>query len=263
MLEIFSEWSYVLQAFVATLFNWFVTACGASFVLFFKTINYTILNMMLSFAAGVMLASSFFSLLSPSIELSEQLFHNGYITPTLGFLLGGLFVVGADFVLNIMLASNDNKHSKKRTILLAGAITLHNIPEGMCVGVAFACASFNIPNVTLIGAIMLSIGIGLQNFPEGVAVSLPLKGEAISSKKAFFIGQASGMVEPVAGVLAALFCISMQQALPFLLSFSAGAMVGVVVSELVPEANRYNKNLSTFFVTIGFCVMMLLDVALS
>ena len=260
MVEFFTELPFVFQALIGGLFTWFVTALGASFVIFFKKINYNLLSIMLSFAAGVMLASSFFSLFLPSIEISEKINSKNYLVPTLGFLAGIALIVVSDLMLTKFL--KDKQHNKKQTLLLVGSITLHNIPEGMCVGVAFAGAAMGLPSATLIGAIMLTIGIALQNFPEGMAVSLPLKKNNVSSKKAFFIGQASGMVEPISSVLACFFVMLITSILPFLLSFAAGAMVGVVASELIPEAHSYNKKLSTIGLAVGFAVMMLLDVAL-
>ena len=262
MFDFFASLPFIYQALIGGLFTWFVTAVGASFVIFFKTINYNLLNLMLSFAAGVMMASSFFSLIVPSIELSEHLYTNNFVIPTLGFLSGIAFIILADLLLTKLLKNASNKTTKKRTMLLVGSITLHNIPEGMCVGVAFASVAFGLEGATLMSAIMLTFGIALQNFPEGVAVSLPLKKESVSAKRAFFIGQASGMVEPVSSLIACVFVIIIRNILPFLLTFSAGAMIGVVVSELIPEAQSYNKNLSTLGLAVGFSVMMLLDVAL-
>ncbi|MDD4211642.1 MAG: ZIP family metal transporter [Clostridia bacterium] len=261
-MQYFSNLPFLSQALIGGLFAWFITAVGASFVIFFKKINVNVLNIMLSFAAGVMIASSFFSLLTPSIELSAHLYTNSFVVPTLGFLCGILFIILADFVLNKYLKNSNDKANKKRTLMLVGSITLHNIPEGMCVGVAFASVAFGLEGATLIGAIILTFGIAIQNFPEGVAVSLPLRKENVSPKRAFFIGQASGMVEPISSVIACLFVIVIRNILPFLLAFSAGAMIGVVVSELIPEAQGYNKNLSTFGVALGFSLMMILDVAL-
>jgi ZIP family zinc transporter len=262
MVEFFINLPFIYQALLAGLFTWSVTAIGASSVFLFKKQNENVLNIMLSFAAGVMIAASFFSLLQPAIQLSEELFNTDFVIPTIGFLFGMLFIVVADRGLHRFFENDLNVESKKRTALLVGSITLHNIPEGMCVGVAFASASMGLPGVTIISALLLTLAIGLQNFPEGVAVSLPLRNENMSRKKAFFLGQFSGMVEPVACVLSAIFVIYVRTTLHFLLAFSAGAMIGVVVSELIPEAHKNNKTLSTIGLTIGFCIMMALDVAL-
>jgi len=218
---------------------------------------------MLGFASGVMIAASFWSLLAPSIELSEQLGYVKWLLPSLGFIGGGIFVILADKFLDKMLnKENDKMESKKRSILLVTAVTLHNIPEGLAVGVAFGGVLAGVPEATIISACLLALGIGLQNFPEGAAVSLPLRREGYPIKKCLFYGQASGMVEPIAGVLGALLALKMQSILPFLLAFSAGAMIGVVGAELIPESTKNNKNIATIGLLLGFMLMMVLDVAL-
>lgn len=258
----------ILQGLLATLFTWSVTALGASVVFFFKDVKKSILNSMLGFGAGVMIAASFWSLLSPAIELCEDLGYNSWLIPTIGFLMGGFFIVLSDKFLdkfafkNLKFEDGMKFRSYKKSILLVLAVTLHNIPEGLAVGVAFGGAALKIPGCTIASAILLAIGIGLQNFPEGAAVSLPLRREGFSVRKSFLYGQASGCVEPIAGVLGVFMAISMRSILPILLSFSAGAMIGVVSSELIPEACIENKNLTTIGVIIGFTLMMILDVAL-
>lgn len=258
----------VLQGLIATLFTWSITALGAGVVFFFKDVKKSILNLMLGFGAGVMIAASFWSLLSPAIDLCSELGYNSWFIPSLGFMLGGLFIVLSDKFLDRYNFEDLSRFgakcpkSFKKSILLVLAVTLHNIPEGLAVGVAFGGAALGIPGCTIMSAILLAIGIGLQNFPEGAAVSLPLRREGFSLKRSFFYGQASGLVEPIAGVLGVIMAISMRSILPLLLSFSAGAMIGVVSSELIPEACIENKNLTTIGIILGFMIMMILDVAL-
>lgn len=270
-MDYFLSLNPVLQGLIATIFTWGVTALGASLVLFFKDVKKSVLNLMLGFGAGVMIAASFWSLLNPAIELCEELGYNAWLIPSVGFVCGGLFIVLSDkFLDKIQLVGNFNKYARdefsfrsfKKSVLLVLAVTLHNIPEGLAVGVAFGGAALGIPGCTVGAAIFLAIGIGLQNFPEGAAVSLPLRREGFSRARSFMYGQASGIVEPIAGVIGVLLALSMRSILPFLLAFSAGAMIGVVSSELIPEACIENKNLTTIGVIVGFMVMMILDVAL-
>ena len=265
MINWFLNLSPIIQALLATLFTWLVTAIGAFIVCFFKNINQKMLDLMLGFASGVMIAASFWSLLAPSIELSEQLGYIEWLFPSLGFIGGGIFVILADKFLNKTLSKTENSkiQSKKRSILLVLAVTLHNIPEGLAVGVAFGGVLLGIPEASIVSACLIALGIGLQNFPEGAAVSLPLRREGYPIKKCLLYGQASGIVEPIAGVLGALLAIKMQSVLPFLLAFSAGAMIGVVGSELIPESTKSNKNTATIGLLLGFMIMMILDVALS
>ena len=266
MIDYFLELNPILQALIATTFTWFVTALGAFIVCFFKNINQKILDLMLGFASGVMIAASFWSLLSPSIELSEQLGYIKWLLPALGFIGGGIFVILADKFLDKIMNKETNKLSekdgKKRSILLVTAVTLHNIPEGLAVGVVFGGVIAGIPEASVVAACLLALGIGLQNFPEGAAVSLPLRREGYPIKKCLFYGQASGIVEPIAGVLGALLAIKVRSILPFLLAFSAGAMIGVVGAELIPESTKNNKNIATMGILLGFMTMMILDVAL-
>lgn len=273
MIQWMSQFGPVQQALIATLFTWGVTALGASLVYFFKTINKKVLNGMLGFAAGVMIAASFWSLLAPGIELAEELGQVPFITAASGFLLGGGFLYLVDKLLphlHLGLESSEAEGIKtnwQRSVLLVLAITLHNIPEGLAVGVAFgAVAAGTGTSATLAGAITLAIGIGLQNFPEGAAVSIPLRREGFSRTKAFVYGQSSGIVEPIAGVLGAFAVIKIQPILPYALAFAAGAMIYVVIEELIPEAQREEGGSKTDIATIGamvgFAVMMVLDVAL-
>jgi ZIP family zinc transporter len=245
---------------LATLFTWGVTALGASSVFLIKKINQKFLDFVLGFASGVMIAASFWSLLNPAIELSENLGYTKWLFPAFGFLCGGIFVVFSDLFLDKIM-QNKNK-SRKRSVLLVGAITLHNIPEGLAIGVAFASTALGIEGATLVSAVLLSIGIGLQNFPEGMGVSLPLRREGLSRSKSFFYGQASGFVEPIAGLIGVLLARFTRLLLPFLLSFAAGCMVSVVSRELIPESCEKHKNYSSIGLIIGFIIMMILDVAL-
>lgn len=259
----------VLLAFVATLFTWFMTALGASMVFLFKTIDKRLLNAMLGFAAGVMIAASFWSLLNPAIEMAEKNGEIPYVPAVIGFLSGGAFLLLMDKLLPHLHMSKSIdkaegiKTSWQRSVLLIMAITLHNIPEGLAIGVAFGILASN-PDIGLLtGAVALAIGIGLQNFPEGAAVSIPLRREGFSRFKAFNYGQLSGMVEPISGVIGAVMVLKMTMLLPYALSFAAGAMIFVVVEELIPESQAgSDTDYSTIGAMLGFSVMMLLDVAL-
>ena len=250
----------VVQALLGTLFTYGVTAAGAALVFFFREVRRKPLDIMMGFAAGVMIAASFWSLLAPAIELSSSLGHNAWLTAAVGFVSGGVFVMLAD----IFLSRVNLRGGKggKRSLMLVSAITLHNIPEGLAVGVAFGCAAMGGEGASLLSAVMLALGIGLQNFPEGVCAAVPMRNAGKSCGQSFLIGQSSGMVEPIAGVLGALAATKTQALLPFALTFSAGAMISVVCSELVPESFRDNKRLATLGVLMGFALMMVLDVAL-
>lgn len=249
----------IFLAFLATLFTYLITALGASLVFFFKSVNKKILDVMLGLSSGIMIAASFWSLLNPAIILCEELGRSGFIEPGIGFIMGGSLIIIADVILE---KKNNFRNDDKKSLLLAFAVTLHNIPEGMAVGVAFGLISSGIPGATLASACLLALGIGLQNFPEGACVAMPIRGSGKTRKEAFFIGQASGLVEPIAGVLGALFAIAVQNSLPILLSFSAGAMIAVVCSELIPDAFEDNKTLASIGIILGFVLMMILDVAL-
>jgi len=263
------EYDPVFLALMATLFTWFVTALGSSMVFFFKSINQKVLNAMLGFAAGVMIAASFWSLLKPAIEMSEASGVISWVPALVGFLSGGAFLFIVDKILpHLHLGleidkAEGIKTTWQRSVLLVLAITLHNIPEGLAVGVAFGALANNPDAGMLAGAIALAVGIGLQNFPEGAAVSIPLRREGFSRLKAFNYGQLSGIVEPIAGVLGAYLVLTVTPLLPYALSFAAGAMIFVVVEELIPESQSSNEtDLSTVGAMIGFATMMVLDVAL-
>ncbi len=269
MINWFIGLSPVMQALMATLFTWSVTALGAAMVFFFKEINKKVLNGMLGFAAGVMIAASFWSLLSPAIDLAESSGMIPWVPAVIGFLGGGVFLYLVDQFLphlHLGLPTSEAEGvptSWRRSVLLVSAITLHNIPEGLAVGVAFGAVAAGIPEASLAGAVALALGIGIQNFPEGAAVSVPLRREGLSRGKSFMYGQASGLVEPIAGVIGAAAVLLMRPILPYALSFAAGAMIYVVVEELIPEAQQdRNTDIATIGAMLGFAVMMLLDVAL-
>ena len=262
----------IWMALLATLGTWFVTALGAATVVFFRTPNPKLLNLMLGFASGVMIAASFWSLLQPAIERAEATSDiPAYLVATAGFLAGALFMWGSDKIVTYaqsrtLPVRGEPSGRTGRVIMLLLSITLHNIPEGLAVGVAFGMLqSGGYTPEALMGAVTIAVGIGLQNFPEGAAVSIPLRREGCSRRKSFLLGQASGMVEPVAGVLGAWLVLYVQAILPFALSFAAGAMILVAVHELIPECQRNQEGRSYFAtmgIVIGFAVMMLLDVML-
>ncbi len=261
-------YNHVIQALFATLFTWGVTALGAGMVFFFKSINRKVLDAMLGFAAGVMIAASFWSLLAPAIEMSEGGVLPVWVPAVVGFLAGGIFLRIVDKVLphlHIGLPTSEAegiKTSWQRSVLLILAITLHNIPEGLAVGVAFGAVATGLPSASLAGAVALAVGIGIQNFPEGAAVSVPLRREGFSRFKSFWYGQLSGLVEPIAGVIGAYAVVSMRVILPYALAFAAGAMIFVVIEELIPESQSdRNTDISTMGAMVGFAVMMALDVA--
>ena len=253
-----------MQAFVAAHFTWGITMLGSAVVFFFKDVKKDIMDSLLGFSGGVMVAASFWSLLNPAIEMADNLNMIPWIVVTLGFLCGGLFLFLGDIIYDLFQKRKSINNSKvKRALLLVTSITLHNIPEGLVVGVAFGSVASGIEGATLISAITLAIGIGLQNFPEGSAVSLPLRREGYSRFKSFFLGQLSGIVEPISAVIGAILVLKVQVLLPFLLAVAAGAMIYVVVSELIPESQTSNKrNLVTMVTMLGFIIMMILDVAL-
>lgn len=258
----------IIQALLATLFTYSVTALGAALVYFFKKVNKNLMDGMLGFAGGVMVSASFFSLINPAITMAESLNLIPWVVVTIGFMFGGLLLFIGDKVYDLYeirhpIKRNNKKESLKRSLMLMASITLHNIPEGMAVGVAFGSVVYGIEGATLTAAWTLALGIGLQNFPEGTAVSMPLRREGFSRNKSFFLGQLSGIVEPIAGVIAAILVIKIRLLLPFLLSFAAGAMIYVVVEELIPESQtNKKKDLMAIFTLIGFSVMMILDIAL-
>lgn len=260
MADWFIALPHTAQALIATLFTWGVTALGAAAVFFFKRMNKTALDAMLGFAAGVMTAAGFFSLLSPAMALAEELNMNVPMTMLIGFFCGGLLLFLGD---RAWARMDERGGTNRRAAMLMSSITLHNIPEGLSVGVAFGSLAYGIPGATLGSACMLALGIGLQNFPEGLAVSVPLRREGASRGRAFFMGQLSGAVEPVAGVIGAALVLSVQRVLPYMLAFAAGAMVYVVVEELIPESQSNERpDVMAIATLVGFSVMMVLDVAL-
>jgi ZIP family zinc transporter len=253
----------------ATLFTWGLTALGAAGVFLSREINKKTLNAMLGFASGVMIAACFWSLLAPSIQMSKAMGLPSWLPATIGFLLGGAFLALIDRILphlHLFLPIEKRegiKTSWERSVLLVLAISLHNVPEGLAVGVAFGAAAAGLDEASLAGAIALAIGIGIQNFPEGLAVSVPLRREGLSRRKSFFVGQLSAVVEPIAGVIGAALVLVMRSMLPYALAFAAGAMIYVVVEELIPESQHGDHtDLSTIGALAGFAVMMVLDVAL-
>ncbi len=270
MIEWFAQLNPIWQALIATVFTWFVTALGAATVFFFKEVNRKLLDGMLGFAAGVMIAASFWSLLAPAIAMTRE-FNNVpvWFPAAFGFLLGGALIRMIDLFLPHLHLGFPSSEAEgiptkwRRSILLVLAITLHNFPEGLAVGVAFGAVAADLPSATLAGAIALAIGIGIQNFPEGVAVSVPLRSEGMSRFKSFLYGQSSAFIEPIAGVLGAAAVLLMRPILPYALAFAAGAMIFVVVEELIPESQlAKNTDFATSGAMLGFVIMMILDVAL-
>ena len=267
IISYFESINPVLAALYATLFTWFLTALGASFVFFFKNMNRVVLDGMLGFTGGVMIAASFWSLLSPAIEMSKGEGFVKVIPAAVGFALGALFIFGLDKLLphlHINFKETEGVKSPwQRTTLLVLAITLHNIPEGLAVGVLFGGVAAGIPEASIAGAVTLAIGIGIQNFPEGIAVSMPLRRMGMSRWKSFMYGQSSALVEPVAGVLGAVAVLFFIPILPYALAFAAGAMIFVVVEEVIPETQQdKNTDIAALGLIAGFIVMMTLDVAL-
>jgi len=267
-MEILQNFHPIIQALLATCFTWAMTALGAAAVFTAKDISRRVLDAMLGFAGGVMIAASFWSLLAPAIEMSEGKGIPSWVPAVVGFLAGGIFLRGIDRVLphlHIGFPTEEAegvKTSWHRSMLLVLAITLHNIPEGLAVGVAFGSLAFGLPGASFGAAVALAIGIGIQNLPEGLAVSLSVRREGMSRLKSFWYGQLSAIVEPIAGVIGAAVVIIAQPILPYALAFAAGAMIFVVIEEVIPEAQRGgNTDLATMGAMVGFAVMMLLDVA--
>jgi ZIP family zinc transporter len=269
----FAGLSPIVQALLATFFTWGMTAAGAALVFGTKNVPRKLLDAMLGFAAGVMIAASFWSLLAPSISLSEEGTLPMWVPPVIGFLAGGIFLRLLDRLLphlhpGMKISEAEGIHTSwRRSVLLVSAITLHNIPEGLAVGVTFGAVGLGIsegvPGASLGAAVALAIGIGLQNFPEGTAVAMPLRREGMSRARSFFYGQLSATVEPVAAVVGAAAVLFARPILPYALAFAAGAMIFVVAEELIPEAKRGSPDIAAMSLMIGFSVMMTLDVALS
>ena len=253
----------MFQALIATLFTFSVTALGAMIVIFFKKINKNFMDAMLGLSGGVMIAASFWSLLSPAIEMANSLNMISWLIVSIGFFSGGLLLFIGDKLFDKIDKNKEKASSLKRCLMLIFSITLHNIPEGMAVGIAFGSIAYGLEGATILSACVLALGIGIQNFPEGSAVSLPLRREGYSRIKSFIYGSMSGIVEPIAGVLGALLVLKMRFLLPLLLSFAAGAMIYVVVEEIIPESQtNKKKDKMALFTILGFLIMMILDVML-
>ncbi|MEW6717513.1 MAG: ZIP family metal transporter [Chloroflexota bacterium] len=268
-MEWFTHLNPIGQALLGTGFTWLLTALGSAMVFIFKSMNRKVLNGMLGFASGVMIAASYWSLLAPAIELAQESDIPSWIPASVGFLLGGVFLWGVDKVLPHLHSGFPIEEAEgiktrwRRSLLLVLAITLHNIPEGMAVGVAFGAVSVGLPAASMAGAVALALGIGIQNFPEGAAVSIPLRREGMSRLKSFWYGQLSGLVEPLSGLLGAAAVVFIRPILPYALAFAAGAMIYVVVEELIPESQlERHAHIATAGAMLGFALMMILDVAL-
>ena len=267
IIEFFKDINPILGAFFATLFTWGLTALGASLVFFIKKLNRALLDGLLGFTGGVMVAASFWSLLAPGIEMSsgEGIFK--VLPAAIGFGFGALFIFGLDKILpHIHINFKESEGIKTpwhRTTLLVLAITLHNIPEGLAVGVLFGGVAAGVPEASITGAVALALGIGIQNFPEGIAVSMPMRRQGMSRFKSFWYGQLSAIVEPFAAIFGALAVTFFTPILPYALAFAAGAMIFVVVEEVIPETQLdKNTDIATLGFILGFIVMMILDVSL-
>lgn len=269
MTNILADFHPFVQTLLGTGFTWGVTALGAAVIFLGTGVSRKLLDWMLGFAAGVMIAASYWSLLAPAIEMSARQAVPVWIPAVVGFLLGGICLRLLDKIIPHLHLSAPVQESEgmettwKRTTLLILAITLHNIPEGLAVGVAFGAAAADLPAATLAGAVALALGIGIQNFPEAIAVAMPLRQAGMSRLKSFWYGQLSGFVEPLAGVVGAVAVITSRALLPYALAFAAGAMIFVVVEDIIPESQCHgHTDLATMGAMIGFAVMMTLDVAL-
>ncbi len=263
MINIFTNLQPPLQALIASLFTWGITSLGAAVVFLFKRVNKTTLDAMLGLSAGVMLAATFFSLIAPALDMAENLHLIPWLIVSLGVLSGGLLLFLGDKIFSKLTEKKTNSHSIKRCLMLIFSITLHNIPEGMAIGVAFGSVFYHLDGSTLWASVMLAIGIGIQNFPEGSSVSLPLRREGMSPKLAFIFGSLSGIVEPIAAIIGAVLVLKIKILLPILLAFAGGSMIYVVVQELIPESQtNEKKDLMALFTIFGFIIMMIFDVAL-
>ncbi len=257
MMNFFENLNPVMQAFLATMLTYAFTVAGSSLVFFFKKVNRNVMDALLGVAGGVMIAASFFSLIAPAIDRAESLGQIPWLIVSIGFFLGGVLLFITDKLSSKVLKNA----ADKKNFMLMLSITMHNIPEGMVVGLAFGSIVYG--GVTVSSALMLALGIGIQNFPEGSSISLPLRRSGMSRAKAFFFGQISGIVEPIAGVIGALLVLQIEWILPISLAFAAGAMIYVVVEEIIPESQtNKRKDLMAFFTLIGFIIMMVLDIAL-
>lgn len=265
MVNFFVNLSPIYQALIAGIFTWSITLLGASVVFFFKKVNNDIMDAMLGFSAGVMIAASFFSLIDPAIKMANNLNMIGFLVVSIGFLAGTIIILLGDKLFNLLENKRNGyiSDSKKRCMMLITSITLHNIPEGLVLGVSFGSLVYNITGSSLVGALSLTLAIGIQNFPEGSAVSLPLRREGYGRFKAFFIGQLSAVVEPISAFIGAILVMKIKTLLPILLSMAAGAMFFVAIGDLIPESQKNKrKNLMTVVTLIGFTIMMVLDIAL-
>ncbi len=262
-MNIFLEMNVVLQAFLAATFTFLITSLGSALVFCFKKVNKNISDIILGISAGIMLAASYFSLLNPAIESAKTLSNCAALVVSFGFFLGGLLLFTTDKIFSKLMKKKKKKDNSKKIFLLVSSITIHNIPEGLSIGVAFGSVFYGLPGATTLAATGLALGIGLQNFPEGCAVSLPLRQAGMSRMKAFLIGALSGLVEPIAAVIGAILVLKVQFVMPILLSFAAGAMIYVIVEELIPESQQNsNQDIVTLYTLVGFIIMMILDVAL-
>lgn len=263
MINFYINSSVYFQVLLAGLFTWLVTSLGSAIVFFFKKVNGIVLDGMLGLSAGVMISASFFSLLNPAIIKANSLGMKSWFVVSCGFFAGSLLLIFGDLIFSKFFGNKDNIKTKRRSLMLIFSITLHNIPEGLAIGVAFGSISSCLEGATLISALMLTLGVAIQNFPEGCAVSLPLRRDDYTRKKSFLYGAMSGIVEPISALLGCVLVMYVQSVLPFLLAFAAGAMIYVAISELIPESQKnIYKNLMSLFTIIGFVVMMILDVAL-
>ncbi len=262
-MNIFLEMNVILQAFLAATFTFLITSLGSALVFCFKKVNKNISDIILGISAGIMLAASYFSLLNPAIESAKTLSNCAALVVAFGFFLGGLLLFTTDKIFSKLMKKKQKKDNSKKIFLLVSSITIHNIPEGLSIGVAFGSVFYGLPGATTLAALGLALGIGLQNFPEGCAVSLPLRQAGMSRMKAFLIGALSGLVEPIAAVIGAILVLKVQFVMPILLSFAAGAMIYVIVEELIPESQQNsNQDIVTLYTLVGFIIMMILDVAL-
>ena len=259
-MKLFCALPNYMQALIAGILTWIITSLGAAVVLLFKRVKKNTMDIMLSISAGIMLAASFFSLILPAINMASNLGLCSWLTVSIGFILGGILLFISDKLFDKKMKFS-KKNFLKRSFMLIFSITVHNIPEGMAIGVAFGSIIYGIDGATLAAAILLAIGIGIQNFPEGTAVSMPLRRDGMSTKKAFLIGCLSGIVEPISALIGAILVLKVQYLLPILLAFASGSMIYVVVQELIPESqNNSRKDLMTLFTIAGFIIMMIFDI---
>lgn len=263
MINYFFNLTPIYQALIAGMFTFLVTTLGAAVVFFFKAVNKNIMDAMLAISSGIMLSASFFSLLNPAIEIADELKLTTWLVVLAGLMVGGLLLYIGDKVMDHFSKNSQSDFSLKRCAMLFTSITLHNIPEGLVVGVAFGAISYGADKAAIFSAISLTIGIALQNFPEGSAISLPLRREGLSRYKSFLFAMLSGLVEPISAVIGAILVMKIQIILPFILSFAAGAMIFVISMELIPESqSNKKKDLMALLTLVGFAVMMILEITL-